>query len=255
MRDLARTPRPPSRLKLAMEAIDRHMQEAGLRAGDSLPSEAYFALQLAISRSVVREAFRSLAATNRIEIVNGRRARVAPANAVPLKSAVDHALITKQLSMPEVWEFRRHLELRTVELAATHRTDEEAERIVALADLVGTESDLEKGAHHDAAFHDAIAAASGNRLFLQVYRAIGPMVQTAIRGAWNAALNPAIILPAHVVFLRDDAYASHRDAAAAIRDRDPVAAIKAFERHFPDELGAALWGAGAESRRPGEAAT
>ena len=51
----------------AIGAISRHIREKDLMPGDKLPSEALLSKELNVSRTVVREAFRSLAAMRIIE--------------------------------------------------------------------------------------------------------------------------------------------------------------------------------------------
>jgi len=125
-----------SLVQRAMEAVNAHIHAEKLRVGDTLPGEAHFAAQLGVSRAVMREAFRSLAALKRIEVLNGRKPRVAAADASLLASTIDHALYTAQITVAEVWEVRRSIELRTVELAARYRTAAQAEVIVALAERI-----------------------------------------------------------------------------------------------------------------------
>ena len=45
-----------------------------------------------------------------------------------------------RISVPEIWDVRRTIELRTAELAAVTRTDEEAAEILALAEAIGREA-------------------------------------------------------------------------------------------------------------------
>ena len=61
----------------AIGAISRHIRENDLMPGDRLPSEAILSKELNVSRTVVREAFRSLAAMRIIELATGKRATVA----------------------------------------------------------------------------------------------------------------------------------------------------------------------------------
>ena len=58
------------------QSVKQRIQTDRLRIGDPLPAEASFATDLGVSRTVVREAFRALAALGIIQLVNGRRARV-----------------------------------------------------------------------------------------------------------------------------------------------------------------------------------
>ena len=63
----------------AIQAITQHIRFEGLRPGDLLPSEAAMTRQLNVSRTIVREAFRSLSAMRLIDM--------APAGAPPSPSS------------------------------------------------------------------------------------------------------------------------------------------------------------------------
>ncbi|PLU75272.1 GntR family transcriptional regulator, partial [Sinorhizobium medicae] len=79
-----------------MTAVKTHIRDNGLQVGDWLPSEGAFAETLGVSRSIVREAYRSLAALTLIDIGNGRRPRVAAPKADVLALVTDHAVHTDQ---------------------------------------------------------------------------------------------------------------------------------------------------------------
>jgi GntR family transcriptional repressor for pyruvate dehydrogenase complex len=81
-----------------MNAVKIYIREHGLQVGDELPSEGTFAEQVGVSRTIVREAYRSLAALTLIDIGNGRRARVAAPKADVLALITDHAVHTERSS-------------------------------------------------------------------------------------------------------------------------------------------------------------
>ena len=81
-----------------MVALQSQIRANGLEPGDVLPSENAFALELGVSRAVVREAFRSMAALRLIDIGNGRRARVSTVDAGALALLLDHVVHTDQIN-------------------------------------------------------------------------------------------------------------------------------------------------------------
>ena len=121
------------RLHAVMRAVRAHIHDHGLQAGDALPSEGAFAQMTGVSRTIVREAFRSLSALTLIDIGNGRRARVSAPKADVLAMVMDHAVHTDQATIQQIFDVRRTIERRTVALAALRRTDKEAAEIMALA--------------------------------------------------------------------------------------------------------------------------
>ena len=112
---------PPSGgslVDVAMRGVRSHIRDHDLKVGDALPGEATFATRFGVSKAVMREAFGALAALRLIDVANGRRARVSAIDGTVLATSLDHAVATHQISVPEIWEVRRTLELRTAELAA-----------------------------------------------------------------------------------------------------------------------------------------
>ncbi|MGJ3626751.1 FadR/GntR family transcriptional regulator [Sphingomonas sp. MMS24-JH45] len=142
---------------------------------------------MGVSRAVMREAFGALAALRLIDVGNGRRARVGAIDGSVMAASIDHAVATEQVSTAEVWDVRRTLELRTAELAATHRTDEQAARPIArhAAGMATSANDVAVLIGHDIAFHQAISQAGGNALFLQIVRSFEPLMRVAVPTAWD----------------------------------------------------------------------
>src|SRR5919204_5122439 len=100
----------------------------------ALPSEAALTQEFKVSRPVVREALRSLAARGIIEIANGKGARVMPITSHLMREYFDRAVRFKHASLIELMEVRRGIEIQSALLAAQRRTPEdvaELERVVA----------------------------------------------------------------------------------------------------------------------------
>ncbi|MBZ0228929.1 MAG: GntR family transcriptional regulator, partial [Bauldia sp.] len=77
-----------------MAAVQAHIRSNHLAPGDVLPSENAIAEQMDISRAVVREAFRSMAALKLIDVGNGRRARVSAMDPSVLALVLGHVVQT-----------------------------------------------------------------------------------------------------------------------------------------------------------------
>jgi GntR family transcriptional regulator, transcriptional repressor for pyruvate dehydrogenase complex len=218
-----------SLVQRAMDAVTGHIRAENLRVGDTLPGEGHFAATLGVSRAVMREAFGALAALRLIDVANGRRARVGAMDGAVMAASLDHAVSTAQISVSEIWDVRRTIEQRTAELAAEARTDEEADRIVALAEAMAAErGDLEAMTRHDIAFHEAIAAASHNALFVQILASFGPLMEVAVPTAWRTRT---------ATMRRDTMVERHLAVARAIKNRDSIAAAMAMGAHFDTSIG------------------
>ena len=218
-----------SLVQQAMDAVTSHIRNRELRVGDTLPGEAHFAGELGVSRAVMREAFGALAALRLIDVGNGRRPRVSAMDGSVIAASLDHAVSTAQVSVPEIWDVRRTIELRTAELAALERTEAEAAEIEALAEkMADSVDDLKTMCRYDIAFHEAIARATHNELFVQIVASFGPLMEVAVPTAWRTRTTD---------FQRETTIERHRAVARAIRRKDAILATMAMGDHFDASIG------------------
>jgi DNA-binding FadR family transcriptional regulator len=221
---------PPgsSLVEIAMRGVRSHIRDHDLKVGDALPGEATFASHFGVSKAVMREAFGALAALRLIDVANGRRARVSAIDGTVLATSLDHAVATDQISVPEIWEVRRTLELRTAELAARYRSDDAAAEILAAADdMIAGRDRLDVVTRADIRFHQRIALASGNALYHQIIRSFAPLMAVAVPAAWHTRTTGA---------QREEILTRHRSIAEAIADRSPEAAVAAMNGHFDTDI-------------------
>jgi DNA-binding FadR family transcriptional regulator len=228
----------------AIDAVTRHIRGNGLRVGDTLPGEAYFAEELGVSRAVMREAFGALAALRLIDVGNGRKPRVGAVDGSVFAASLDHAISTAQITVPEVWDVRRTIEVRTAALAASQRTEAEADEILAhVDDMERHIDDRAVLTVHDIAFHEAIARASHNTLFIQIVSSFAPLMQVAVPTAWSTRMaegDRALMIE------------RHRSVARAIKAKDGKAAAAAMSAHFDDSIGDLLKGMNQERAGHGD---
>lgn len=217
-----------SRVQQVMRGVVSMIREKGLKVGDQLPSEVQLSRDLGISRPVIREAFGALAALGVVDVGSGRRPRVAAVNAFPMVMTIDHALHTGQVTFVQIWEVRRRLEMGTAAMATLHRTDEQAQRILALVDgMAACPPSSPALTRLDIEFHAAVASASGNFLFEQIAISFHPLMERAVPLAWATRTTEENRL---------DMLNKHRQVAAAIAARDPAAAEQAMARHFDQTI-------------------
>ncbi|WP_411341358.1 FCD domain-containing protein [Sphingopyxis sp. J-6] len=220
-----------SLVERAMDFVRDHIRDHDLKVGDTLPGEGSFAAEMGVSRPVMREAFGALAALRLVDVGNGRKPRVGAMDGSVMAASMGHAVNTAQVSLADVWEVRRTLELRTAEMAATNRSEEQARAILAAAHGLAIEGDEAARTAADTAFHQTIAAASGNPLFYQIVRSFEELMERAIPRAWQGRTTEAE---------REETLALHREVAEAIAAREPARARIAMERHFANSVGELL---------------
>lgn len=220
------------RVEVAIRAINDRIRDGRLRVGDPLPTESGLADELGVSRTVVREALRALAALGVVDLGNGRRARVGTIDNDVLGLVLDHAVHTDQVSIQQIYDVRRTIEMRTVSLAALRRLEVEAETIAAHAAAMRKAfSTPPEVMEHDIAFHGAIAAASRNPLFALVVGSFGLVTRQTWRIGWESRATDV---------QRMASVECHERVAAAIEARNPRAAEAAMAQHFDDSVRALL---------------
>jgi GntR family transcriptional repressor for pyruvate dehydrogenase complex len=95
-----------------------------LAPGTLLPAEGKLALEFGVSRPVVREALKVLAAKDIVAIANGKGAMVRPMTSAPLRDFFQRALRNRHSTSVELLEVRKGIEVQSATLAAQRRTVE-----------------------------------------------------------------------------------------------------------------------------------
>ena len=208
--------------------ITQHIRSNELAPGDKLPSESHLAKELSVSRSVVREAFRSLAAMRLINLSAGKRATVAHLDHGAMELMIRHGVLTEQISVQQVYDVRRTIETRTVTLASLRRTDEEAERIRFHAQQMSElKAEAEAVMEHDLAFHLAIAKASRNPVFAIIIGAFQSVSRESWPIGWRIRTEQS---------QKDAMIGTHIGIADAIAAGDPQEASHLMASHFDDSV-------------------
>lgn len=221
-------PEPTGLVDRAIIDIRDLIRAGGLKAGDLLPSETAVSETVGVSRAVTREAFRALAALRILEIGNGRRARVAAPDAAALSMIIDHTVHTRQLSIQQVLDVRRTLELRTASLAALRRSDADArqlQEIVARMFACTEQPEILMAA--DIEFHELIARASGNTLYAMMVGSFRVITQQTWHIGWRSRAT---------LENRTENIRCHERIATAIAVQDPARAETAMAKHFDSAM-------------------
>lgn len=205
-------------------ALGRHIEANGLMVGDKMPSELSLAEKYGVSRTVIREAFRSLAALQMISLSPGKRASVSLSNGEPVARILEHSVRMDAVAIQDVYDVRRTVEARTATLAAIRRTDKEAENIVwHAAQMKSLFHDPAAGMEHDIAFHHAIARASRNKVFEMMITSFEGITRETWPVGWRSRNSDAERMA--MVDL-------HMELASAISERDAIRSAEIMSQHF-----------------------
>lgn len=145
------------------------IRDRGYEAGERIPSERDLAERFGVSRALLREALSILEA---LRFIRRRPQSGIYLRDVKREASLDMLVIESELGLPatpgdvkDLNEFRSMLEIQSVQLACSRRTDAD----IALIDdvLAISRSRLAAGqsvSEEDARFHIAMCSASGNKL-------------------------------------------------------------------------------------------
>ena len=202
--------------------------ENGMSAGDSLPSERELGEQFGVSRTVVREAVRALAAKGVIEVRSGSGLRVAAVNASTVSQSMSLYLRGGTVDFEKVQEVRALLEVHLAGLAAELASEEDVSSLVEIHTRMQDEaSDVEAAALDDLEFHRRIARSTHNELFLLLLDSIGSSL-VDIRRSNLGSGSTAMTLRQHQAIL--DRIADHDPEGARTAMRDHLESVASFWR-------------------------
>jgi GntR family transcriptional repressor for pyruvate dehydrogenase complex len=199
--------------------------ENALQTGDLLPPERELGEMLGVSRTVVREAVRSLVAKGLLEVRQGH-GTVVRAPDVRLASEVITNMLRSsgggRIAFPSVHEVRQLLEVEMAGLAAERRTEADLATLSAALAATAEPAEPETWAQADIAFHAAIAAASHNLLFPVLLGSMTEILMELRLTAIRLAETPV------------RAHRFHVELFEAIRDHSPPAARRAMRAHMEE---------------------
>lgn len=195
----------------------------GMQPGERLPSERELGEQFGVSRTVIREAVRALAAKGVIDVRTGSGLRVAAIDPSAARESMRLFLRSGQLDFKKVHEVRRLLEIEIAGLAAERANPDQIAEMRGLCERMEAVSldDVEAAAVLDLEFHRTIASSTDNELYLLLLDSIGQSLLEIRRD--NLAAGSAI-----------NTIAGHRKVLDRIAARDREGARKAMLEHLID---------------------
>jgi DNA-binding FadR family transcriptional regulator len=228
--------------RIIVDQLGLRIVRGELPPGSVLPNEAELSRSLEVSRTVVREAMKVLAAKGLVESRPRTGTRVLARTHWDL---IDGDVLAWTLEGGADAEFFRNIsevraivEPRAAALAALRRTPEEAERIVALlAELDDVADQPDRYTSIDLELHAAILRAAHNELLAQMIETIA------------AALRAGRAITVQVAGGPRSAMAMHRQVVLAVRDGDAERARAGMEALV---LGAAVDAERVLTRAPAE---
>jgi GntR family transcriptional regulator, transcriptional repressor for pyruvate dehydrogenase complex len=207
---------------LVAEVVGRlkaHILSGQMPADSPLPAEGKLAESFRVSRTVIREAMRILSAQGLVEISQGKRARIKPADPAATIASLDALLSRSPGSLAHLTEVRRPLEIEIAGLAAERGSAEQLAALERANDELASATSLEAAVEADVRFHRLLAEATGNPIFALMLETIAQLLKESRRRT--------IATSGQQLALEE-----HRRILATVKLRDPQAAREAMAFHL-----------------------
>tara|TARA_R110002096_G_scaffold255409_3_gene448694 strand:- start:11 stop:715 length:705 start_codon:yes stop_codon:yes gene_type:complete len=195
-----------------------------LEPGDKLPSERMLSEKFEVSRGNVREAIQKLEFYGLLKSIPQSGTFVANIGVIAMNGMIDDILRLEEPEFKSLVETRILLELKTVRLASTRRTDADLEMLEqALHAYRDKVLNGEDAVQEDLLFHLAIAKASGNSTMNNFMLIIIPEIITNFQKyhVCDAGLSKRGITDHQAIF-------------DAIKSQDPQLAKQKMKDHFKE---------------------
>jgi DNA-binding FadR family transcriptional regulator len=209
--------KPRNLTRTLVERLSAEILDGTLAPGARLPTEPEMMAALGVSRTVVREAVKSLAAKGLLVAGPKVGTRVLPADNwnwfdPDVVAWQTGAGLTRDF-LRDLQELRRVIEPAAVRMAAERASAQDIAEIEAA--YAGMKHAVEQGGDYvanDLRFHQGLLRAGGNRMMVQMSKAIGALLRTSFEVSTTLLDGPASSLPLHRAVL--DAVIAHKPAQA-----------------------------------------
>jgi DNA-binding FadR family transcriptional regulator len=226
-------PRLRRPLHACQEEIAKRIVLGVYPPGSRLPSESELCRLLGVSRTVLREAMKSLSTLGLVKIMQGRATRVAPPESwnhlAPLIMRVRTEGPELKRALRELLEVRSMVEVEVAGLAAQRAEPEHLEQLRKLLQQMGWAfEDPVEYTRLDNEFHLGIVRAAGNYMLLGLFYSLIPML--TVGKEITCRQRPSAIAESNE---------GHHRIYVAIADADPAGAREAMRAHlaqFEDDL-------------------
>ncbi len=216
--------------EIVAEKIVEFINNTGLQPGDRLPTEQKLGEQLGVSRGIVREAIKSLAATGLVAARKGVGIYVAGRPHLVAMPALHLSMTVDPEHIQALFHFRSLQEMLTARLATEQITLTELrdlEKILADNQHFAEAENWELFIESDDAFHRAIAQATHNLFFVETITDVLYLQRWAIKIMTGGA--PGSLL---------QSVEQHRAIFNAIKDGQAEEAAQLVKAHVDTVLAA-----------------
>ncbi|GFM37919.1 FadR/GntR family transcriptional regulator [Desulfovibrio psychrotolerans] len=224
--DLAGTTGQTKIYERVVERIRELLESGEIKPGDKLPPERKLAEVFKVSRSSLREAIRALQENGVLESRRGDGTYVSLPPGGDLLAPFAEVMTQQRVRLWQLFQFRQAIEPQIARLAAESRTQGHLEALRQLLSMQEMECEGDENTGYaDLHFHQLIAMATGNPLFLDVVtRAESKLAETRNQSLQSEERRIASLQ-------------AHRRILEAIEAGDPDTAELTMREHLSEVQG------------------
>lgn len=206
-----------------VDQLNAQIRSGELKSGEKLPTERALTECMGVSRTVIREAIRSMVDRNILELRNGH-SYVRQLSFDEIITNICDNIVPGQISLLEIMEVRTVLELYIVKKAAQNITEEqicEIQNSINKMKLLMEQG--EGGSLEEHAFHRGLTEATGNSALKSIYILCEDLLSSTQLNTWKGARSRGV---------PNTAVEDHQAILDAIRMRDAVQAEKLMQAYM-----------------------
>jgi DNA-binding FadR family transcriptional regulator len=235
------------RVEAVLDQLTQAIFDSKMKPGSLLPGERELARTLAVSRSVVREALRTLQSRGLVEIRQGLGAVVTDVSSEPMQHLLSGALRGNEEGLVHLTEVRLLIEVKMAEWAAERATPDNVAQLQKLHDEMALNfKNNERYVELDIEFHLELARATQNPLFALMLESVSTLQHKSRELA--LAKFPVKDQPSDESSA-EFAYRTHGEILEAVISKNATAAAAAMSEHLNPQRGAAKQTGKAARRR------
>lgn len=209
------------------ETTAQHMMDAiignKISPDEPFPSQSQLCESFGVSRTVIREATQILVSKGILDVQHGKRITIRPPSHEQIAESVSLAFRRSNVSVFDVLELRKILEVEAAALAAQRAEDDDLKRMgEALQEMERFYGEKKGYVDADVEFHRAIFAAARQPALDLVLSSLSDYLFRSRELSFQGPQNLKRVLNAHQLVYR------------AIADKDAAAARDAMRRHLEE---------------------
>ncbi|MEO5760604.1 MAG: FCD domain-containing protein [Mesorhizobium sp.] len=207
------------------------IRNRAMSVGDVLPTERELGELFGASRNTIREALRTIRTYGLIDPKPRVGAVLADRQNVAIQNFFAAQMDISKTSFNDIQGFRRIIEVSVGDHIILNASAAELDALDAANDLIETARDVQEAAQRDFDLHLALMKLAGNRMLVQTYQFLSPVIQHIM--TVGKSIRPVL----------GETRRAHGEIIAALRARDRIAYSYLMSRHLdfglrfvPDDL-------------------